>query len=97
MLDKIQELSINEKKTIQELGLKLSEETGELTQAILSATKAPGCEYKGYKIGDVQIECVDTILVALSIFFKTGGDEKDLLEFLKFKTNKWERVTETRN
>lgn len=94
MLKKIEELSFLNKKTPEQIGLKLSEETGEVTQALLSATNATGSAYKKEGVEDVKEECVDVIMVALSLFFKMGGSKEEFEETLKTKTTKWEKVSE---
>ena len=60
-------------KSLEQIGLKLSEETGEVTQALLSATNAPRSKYKSEGIEDVKEECVDFLMVVLSLYFKIGG------------------------
>ena len=93
MLKKIEKLSLENEKSLEQIGLKLSEETGEVTQALLSATNAPGSKYKSEDIEDVKEECVDVVMVALSLYFKIGGTTEELENTLKIKTNKWEKVS----
>lgn len=87
---KFQELSEREQKTIEQLGLKMSEETGECSQAILSAVKAKGCDYKGLTFDDVKEEAVDVIIVAASLFFKLGGSLEEMKTICETKALKWE-------
>ncbi len=89
-LTKIRELSIGNKKSLAEIGLKLSEETGEASQALLSYMGANGSGYKGLDSGDVKEECIDVIMVALSLFYKLGGTDEELSSLLDDKTTKWE-------
>jgi NTP pyrophosphatase (non-canonical NTP hydrolase) len=75
MLDVIQriyELQPRERKTMVELGLKLSEEVGELSEAILCSQNSPGCNYKELPRGKVLEEGSDVLLVTLTILFRAG-------------------------
>ncbi|MGZ0040699.1 MazG-like family protein [Paenibacillus ottowii] len=92
ILKKIQYLSSQEKKTLEQMVLKLSEEVGETSQAMLSYMNANGSEYKQLNISDVKEECADVILVALSLFYKLSSDEEELQQFLSKKVSKWESV-----
>ncbi|QDY82125.1 hypothetical protein FQU75_01235 [Paenibacillus polymyxa] len=92
ILKKIQYLSTQEKKTLEQMVLKLSEEVGETSQAMLSYMNANGSEYKQLNISDVKEECADVILVALSLFYKLSSNEEELQQFLSKKVNKWESV-----
>ena len=60
------DLTQKDPKTLQERALKLAEEAGELAQAVLSATKAPGSEYKNQTLADVREEAADAVLQALT-------------------------------
>ncbi|WP_025718542.1 MazG-like family protein [Paenibacillus polymyxa] len=85
-------MSTQEKKTLEQMVLKLSEEVGETSQAMLSYVNASGSEYKQLSISDVKEEYADVILVALSLFYKLSSNEEELQEFLNKKVNKWESV-----
>lgn len=89
-LDKIKQLSINNKKSLEQIGLKLSEETGECSQALLSYLNANGSTYKQLDANDVKEECIDIILVALSLFYKLNGSNTELTNTIDKKVNKWE-------
>ena len=91
ILDKITRLSMAENTGIVQRALKTSEETGELAQAVLSYTDAPGCGYKGKTVMDVAEEAVDVVQVALSIalmFLSEEGVEK----MMDKKLEKWKKV-----
>lgn len=94
MLDKIERLSLANEKNEFEIALKLTEETGEVAQALLSAKNTSGSVYKTETIEDVKEESIDVTLVALSLFFKVGGTIEELEETLNTKLNKWERVSD---
>ena len=89
----IKELHTQERKSILELGLKLSEELGELSEAILTTENAPGCGYKSQtkNITKERIleECVDIIIVTFCIVFKSGFSFTSISDMLKNKINKW--------
>lgn len=85
----IEYLAKQEKKTFEQLGLKLGEEYGELVQALLSSLDAPGSEYKNKTFIDVQEEAVDVILVALTVFYKAGGTDRVFDLFANTKIKKW--------
>lgn len=88
-LDLIEQLSKKELKTIIERSVKLQEESGELAQEILVHQKASGSQYKKASEDGIQGECVDVILVALSIFFKSGGSQETLQKLIDKKGAKW--------
>lgn len=89
ILKDIKELSVNNKKSLEQICLKLSEETGECSQALLSYLKANGSEYKKLDAEDVKEECVDVILVALSLFYKLEEEDTELINIIKNKIEKW--------
>jgi NTP pyrophosphatase (non-canonical NTP hydrolase) len=82
-----------EKKSLEQMGLKLSEEVGELSQALLSYLGASGSEYKELGLQDVKEECADVILVALSLVYKLGSDDTELIELMNKKVEKWKDKT----
>lgn len=88
-LQEIRDLSKKEKKSLEQMALKLSEETGEVCQALLSCLNASGCEYKDKNSQDVKEECVDVIIVALSLFYKLEGSNEEMKETVTTKIAKW--------
>lgn len=88
----IESLTKLDKKTLVERTLKLSEEVGEVSQAVLSYSKACGCEYKNKTKEDVVEECLDVIIVASSIISQSCENNVDLEEVKKIydkKLSKW--------
>lgn len=81
-----------EKKTITEMALKCSEEVGELAQAVLSYTKAPGSEYKQKTEKDVIEEIVDLFIIDLALASKMGVTFDDVKRLSKKKISKWVSV-----
>lgn len=90
----IYELTQTDPKTLQERALKLSEEAGELAQAVLSATGAPGSAYKGQDFADVREEAVDAAIVALSVLAQASESreafEAELDRLMVEKCAKWQ-------
>lgn len=92
ILTEIKELAAIEGKTLEQMALKLSEESGEVAQAILAFTNAGGSKYKDFTKEDAQEECIDTVLVALALFFKLSDNsdpETEFLTILARKKAKW--------
>ena len=92
----INELTKLDKKTLVERALKLSEEVGEVSESVLSYNKSCGCSYKGKTKEDVIEECVDTIIVALSIISQCSEndiDEEHINTIFHKKLSKWENTS----
>ncbi|MEJ8473049.1 MazG-like family protein [Roseibium algae] len=74
----------------------MCEEAGELAQAVLSATGAPGSAYKKLSLEDVREEAADAAIVALSVLAQTCNDEamfrSELERLLAAKCSKWQSV-----
>lgn len=79
----------NESKTIQQITLKLMEEMGEVAEALLSYTEAPGCKYKGKTIDDLKEEIIDVIIVSFVLTEKLGMEKEEIKEIIKRKVDKW--------
>ena len=90
LLENIQSLSIKNGKSLEQICLKLSEETGECSQALLSYVEAEGSVYKGLGSQDVKEECIDVIMVAISLFYKLGGNNEELVNLINVKMDKWQ-------
>lgn len=88
-LKDIKQLSIKNEKSLEQIVLKLAEETGEVSQALLSYLKANGSAYKGLTDEDVKEECVDVIIVALSLFYKLNGQDAEFESIFDKKVAKW--------
>ncbi len=82
-------MSANEKKTLEQMVLKLSEEVGETSQAVLSYLNASGNAYKQLGLEDVKEECVDVMLIALALFFRLAESENELEPLMRKKLAKW--------
>lgn len=90
----IYDLTRKDPKSLQERALKLVEEAGELAQAVLSATGAPGSAYKGHDLADVREEAADAAIVALSILAQASESREDfeaeLNRLMADKCAKWQ-------
>jgi NTP pyrophosphatase (non-canonical NTP hydrolase) len=91
IMERIEKLSKQEKKTLLQRMVKLQEECGELAQEVLVNQNASGSQYKEAGADGVLGECVDVTLVALSIYFSSGGTVDELAGRLETKSLKWEK------
>ncbi|MEP3049143.1 MAG: MazG-like family protein [Roseibium sp.] len=89
----IYELTQLDQKTLQERTLKLAEEAGELAQAVLSVSRAPGSTYKDHSMDDVREEAADAAIVALSILAQSCSSTEEfnaeLDRLMVLKCAKW--------
>ena len=70
--------------------VKLTEEVGELAQAVLGMLSHPNASKRASSsFEDVLEEAVDVTICALDIFFTAGGTPEDLVDLLSSKTYKW--------
>lgn len=91
-LEKIDKIVNKERKNIMQMALKLSEETGELSEAILSLTEASGSKYKNLGHAEALEECVDVILISYALFHKLNEETDyafDFNDILDMKISKW--------
>lgn len=95
--EEISRLTEIDKKTLLERTLKLSEEVGEVAQAMLSYSNACGCGYKKKSKEDLVEECLDVIIVASSIISQSYDNDVDI-ETVKSiynkKLSKWKEKCE---
>lgn len=83
-----------ERKTAIEVTVKLMEEVGEMSQALLSSLDVCGCGYKGFTREDVVEEIADIVICALSIAQKMNATEEELTSEILRKIKKWEAKCE---
>ncbi|MEO1111503.1 MAG: MazG-like family protein [Pseudomonadota bacterium] len=99
-MDKIYDLTKADPKSLQERALKLAEEAGELAQAVLSVTRAPGSTYKNHSLADVREEAVDAAIVSLSLLAHVSDSREDfeaqLDRLMTLKCAKWSEKLEPR-
>ena len=96
VIDRMKELSFKERKTMVERALKLGEEFGEVSEAVLSYKDVAGCGYKKKTIDDVREEAIDVIIMGFSLLFHPDEsmNEKDMVKEFNRKLNKWESKME---
>lgn len=79
-----------DKKDLIQKTLKTSEEVGELSEAVLSATKAPTCGYKNLTKEDILAEAADVIICAHSVALEAGFTMEDIEAAIKGKLERWQ-------
>ena len=95
--EEIQKLTLIDKKSLLERALKLSEEVGEVSEAVLSYSNSNGCGYKNKSKEDVIEECLDVIIVASSMIIQSCDNNINLEEvqaIYKKKLDKWKSKCE---
>lgn len=85
----VRELTKNDKKDLSQKGLKMGEETGELSKAILPYVSAHGTSHRFVTSTKILEEVVDTMLVGLSIAYDLGYDDEDVADMMKRKAEYW--------
>lgn len=88
----LKKLSLLDKKNLVEASLKLTEEVGEVAEAILSCTKVHGCEYKTKTPEDIVEEVTDVIIVGFSILHQLASDLGEEGMILMFGENDIENI-----
>lgn len=87
------DLSLKNKKSLTEIALKMAEETGEVSSAVLSVTNSSGSEYKDNSNDDIIEEVVDVIMVAKSILYKLDVSPEIYNDIFATKLEKWNNKT----
>lgn len=90
-IKKFIELSKNNPKTDIEIVLKLQEEVGEVSAALLSAMGTSGSQYKKNTLEDVKEELIDVLMIAGSLLVRMSSEE-EILNVLETKVQKWSTV-----
>ena len=90
--DFIKDLSIKDKKTLSQKGLKLAEEVGELARAILPYDSAPGTNHRFSDREQILEEIVDVYLSNISISHSLGFTDEEVNEMLNKKSKKWAQL-----
>ena len=90
--DFIKDLSIKDKKTLSQKGLKLVEEVGELARAILPYDSAPGTNHRFSDREQILEEIVDVYLSNISISHSLGFTDEEVNEMLNKKSKKWAKL-----
>lgn len=93
----IEKLTDQCEKTLEQRGMKLAEETGEVIKALLIETGSPGARYREYDPEAVLEECSDVFIVVMSIIYthlnKSYPQYKDeFVAMLTKKLGKWQHI-----
>jgi NTP pyrophosphatase (non-canonical NTP hydrolase) len=94
LLDQIKTLSLRDKKTLSQKGLKLMEEAGELAKAILPYEGACGTNHRLPNKDKIAEECADSMLVAYSIMKSLHMTDAEITAIVQRKTDYWQFLQE---
>jgi NTP pyrophosphatase (non-canonical NTP hydrolase) len=90
--DFIKKLSIKDKKTLSQKGLKLVEEIGELARVILPYDSAHGTNHRFIDREAILEEVVDVYLTNISIAHSLGFTDEEFNDMLVKKSEKWSQL-----
>jgi len=90
--DFIKTLSIKDKKTLSQKGLKLVEEVGELARVILPYDSAHGTNHRFIDREAILEEVVDVYLTNISIAHSLGFTDEEFNDMLSKKSEKWSKL-----
>lgn len=90
--DFIKSLSIKDKKTLSQKGLKLVEEVGELARVILPYDSAHGTNHRFIDRDAILEEVVDVYLTNISIAHSLGFTDEEFNDILTKKSEKWSQL-----
>jgi NTP pyrophosphatase (non-canonical NTP hydrolase) len=90
--DFIKSLSIKDKKTLSQKGLKLVEEVGELARVILPYDSAHGTNHRFIDREAILEEVVDVYLTNISIVHSLGFTDEEFNDMLVKKSEKWSKL-----
>jgi NTP pyrophosphatase (non-canonical NTP hydrolase) len=88
----IKNLSIKDKKTLSQKGLKLVEEVGELARVILPYDSAHGTNHRFIDREAILEEVIDVYLTNISIAHSLGFTDEEFDEMLVRKSQKWSQL-----
>ena len=92
IIDFIKNLSIKDKKTLSQKGLKLVEEVGELARVILPYDSAHGTNHRFIDREAILEEVVDVYLTNISIAHSLGFTDEEFNDMLAKKSEKWSQL-----
>ena len=92
IIDFIKNLSIKDKKTLSQKGLKLVEEVGELARVILPYDSAHGTNHRFTDREAILEEVVDVYLTNISIAHSLGFTDEEFNDMLVKKSEKWSQL-----
>jgi len=85
----IKQLTADDKKTLSQKALKVSEESGELAKAMLSFESAHGTTHRFVDETKILEEVIDVILTSISIAYELGVSDDEIEAMLGKKLRKW--------
>ena len=88
----IKDLSMKDKKTLSQKGLKLVEEVGVLARVILPYDSAHGTNHRFIDKEKLLEEVVDVYLTNISIAHSVGITDEEFNDMLIRKTEKWSKI-----
>lgn len=88
----IKSLSLKDKKTLSQKGLKLVEEVGELARVILPYDSAHGTNHRFIDREAILEEVVDVYLTNISIAQSLGFTDEEFSDMLVKKSEKWSQL-----
>lgn len=91
----IKNLSIKDKKTLSQKGLKLVEEVGELARVILPYDSAHGTNHRFIDREAILEEVIDVYLTNISIAHSLGFTDDEFNDMLVKKSEKWSQLQAT--
>lgn len=92
MIDFIKNLSNEDKKTLSQKCLKLTEETGELAKVILPYDSAPGTNHRFVDKYRILEEIADVHLTNISIGYSLGFTDDEINDMIYKKAVKWSEL-----
>lgn len=88
-LDLIEQLTKLDTKSLSQKALKLSEECGEVSKSVLPYESAHGTLHRFVHKDKIAEECVDVMLVALSMAYSLGFSNNDITSIMTKKAMYW--------
>lgn len=88
---RVRKVSLLEKKSLSNRGVKLFEEAGELAAEILRLQGMKGAKGKKKEeiLYDLHLEAVDTLLMAMDILVHTGASTERINKIMNKQLDKW--------
>ncbi len=92
LLNYIQTLSLRDKKSLAEKALKVSEESGELSKAVLPYVSAYATNHRFVDKYKILEEVADTMLASISIAYDLGFTHEDIEGMMDQKSRYWQEL-----
>lgn len=89
IIDRVENVTFKCNKSLLGMALKVSEENGELCEAVACVSGIEGTEYKQLTNEDVKEEAMDVIIATLSVYIKANGSSRGINTMMSKKIDKW--------